>query len=127
MVDEVGRHGGDGAKGKGGGLDKALAEDRGGTPEGRGEFQSPGAVGGRVRTSVFFDSATYSKRGGGRGSAGSELSECVEACRAAATSSLAPTVAALYFLFRDVLCLLQSGLVRTFLSEGGGTGTWRAA
>ena len=64
-VDAAGGRGGGGAKGRGGGSDKAPAEDRGGTPEGRGEVQSPRAVGSRVRPSVFLDSATYSKRGGG--------------------------------------------------------------
>ena len=34
-------------------------------------------------------------------------------------SALDPTIPDLYFLFRDVLRLLQSVLVCTFLSEGG--------
>ena len=64
MIDTPGGHGGGGAKGRGGGTDKAPIEDRGGTPEGRGEGQSPRAVSGRSRPSVLFDSATYGKRGG---------------------------------------------------------------
>ena len=41
------------------------AEERGVTPEGRGEVQLTHAVGDRVRPSIFFDSTTYAKRGGG--------------------------------------------------------------
>ena len=59
------------------------------------------------------------KGGDRRRSAGGKPPDCVKARRAAATSSLSRTVAALSLLFRDVLRLLQSGLVRTFLSEGG--------
>ena len=44
--------------------------------------------------------------------------DCVEACRAAATSALALTVAALSSLVWEVLHLLLLGLVRTFLLEG---------
>ena len=106
--------------GVGGGPEKAPAEEWGGTPEGRGEGLSPRAVGGRGRPSVFFDPATYAKKGGGdrRGSAGGEPPNCVKARRAAAASAIAPTVAALSSLFRDVLRLLRSGLMRTFLLEG---------
>ena len=56
---------------------------------------------------------------GRRGSAGGELSDCVEAPRAAAASALALTVSSLSLLFLDVLRLLQSVLDNTFLSEGG--------
>ena len=59
-----------------------------------------------------------SREGGwGRGSAGSEPLECVEARRAAAASVLALTVTALSLLFRDVLSLLQLRLMCTFLSK----------
>ena len=51
-VDAAGGRCGGGAEGRGGGPDKAPAEDRGGTPEGRGEGQSPLAVGGRARPSM---------------------------------------------------------------------------
>ena len=96
-------------EGRGGGPDKAPAEDRGGTPEGRGEVQSPRMVGGRERPSIFFDSATYANRQGGgdrHGSAGSKPLDCVKDRRAATTSALALTVAAISSLFRDVLRLL---------------------
>ena len=63
MVDAAGGRGRVGREGEGGGY-KAPTEDRGGTPEGRGEGQSLRAVVGRARPSVFFDSATYAKRGG---------------------------------------------------------------
>ena len=56
--------------------------------------------------------------GGGCRSAGGDPPDSVEACRAAAASAIALTVSVLYFLFRDVLCLFQSGLVCTFLLEG---------
>ena len=83
----------------------------------------PWAVGGRARPSIFFDYAMCANRGGGRGrrreSAGGDLPDFVEARRAAALSSLAPTVVALSLMFRDVLRLLRSGLMRTFLSVGG--------
>ena len=74
-----------------------------------------------MRTSIFFDSSTYDKkwRGGWRGSAGSKPPDCVESRRADATSALDLTVAVLSSLFRDVLRLLRSGLVCTFLLEGG--------
>ena len=114
--------GGGGGEGRGGGEDKAPIEDPGGTPEGLGEGQLPRAVSGKARPSVFFNSATYAKRRGGgyrRRSVGGEPSDCVEACNAAAASALAPTVAALSLLFRDVLRLLRLGMVRTFRSEGG--------
>ena len=52
--------------------------------------------------------------GGCCGSAGGEPTEYVEARRASDASALA----VLSSLFRDVLRLLQSGMVRTFLSEG---------
>ena len=48
---------------------------------------------------------------------GGEPPDCVEACRSAAASALTLTVAALSSLFRDVLRLLRSGIMRTFLSE----------
>ena len=51
--------------GRGGGPNKMPAEDLGSTPEGRGESQSPQAVGGKSSPSVFFYSVTYAKRGGG--------------------------------------------------------------
>ena len=120
-VDAVGICGGGGSEGQGGGVDKAYAEDRGGTPEGRGEGQSPQAVGGRARPSVFFNSATNAERGGGgdrQRSAGGKPPDCVKSRRAAATSALAPTVSNLSSLFWDILPLLQLGLVHTFLSEG---------
>ena len=66
-VDAAGGRGGGGTEGRSWGTDKVTAENRGITPEGRGEGQSPRAVGGRLRPSVFFDSATYDKRGGGTG------------------------------------------------------------
>ena len=114
---------GGGGEGRGRGPYNAPAEDRGGTLEVRGEGQFPRAVGGRASSSIFFYSATYAKRGGGgkgrRGSAGGKPPDFVEACRAASVSALAPTVAALSLMFRNVLCLLQSGMVCTFLSEGG--------
>ena len=110
-----------GGYGQGGGADKAPEEYRGGTPEGRGEGQSPRAVGGRARPSVFFDSATYAKRGrGGTGADPRAASRqtASKTRRAATASALAPTVAALSSLFRDLLHLLRSGMVRMFLSEG---------
>ena len=63
---------------------------------------------------------TPRERGGRRrrGSAGGELPDCVKSRRAAVVLALAPTVADLSSLFQDFLRLLQSGLVRTFLSEG---------
>ena len=50
---------------------------------------------------------------------GGEPPDYVKACRAAAASAFFPTVATLSSLFQDVLSLLQLGLVRMFLSEGG--------
>ena len=96
---------GGGAKGQGRRPDKVPAEDRGGTPEGIGEGQSPRVVGVRARPSIFFDYATYAKRGGRR-SAGSESPDCVKARRAAAALALVLTVATLPSLFQDVLRLL---------------------
>ena len=119
-VDAAGGLGWKRSKGRGGGADKARTEDRGGTPEGRGEGQSPRAVGGRARPSVFFDSSTYAKREG-RGrhvSVGGDPPDCVKVRRATAVSALALTVATFSLLFRDVLRLLGSGLVRTLLLEG---------
>ena len=80
----------------------------------------PRAVGGRARPSVFFDSSTYAKReGGGRHvSVGGDPPDCVKVRRATAVSALALTVATFSLLFRDVLRLLGSGLVRTLLLEG---------
>ena len=57
-------------------------------------------------------------RGDRRGTASGDPPDCVKARRAAAASALAPTFAVLSLLFRDVLRLLRSGLVCTFLSEG---------
>ena len=61
-------------------------------------------------------------RGGGRGDRrGSRVSEppdCVKARRAGTTSALTLTSATLSSLFWDVLRLLRSGMVCTFLSEG---------
>ena len=69
---------------------------------------------------IRFRHVRQVREGGGRarGSAGGEPLDCVEARRAGAASALAPTVAALSSLSRDVLRLLRSGLVCTFLSEG---------
>ena len=53
-----------------------------------------------------------------RGSAGGKSPDCVESRRAASASALFPTVDDFSSPFWDVLRLLQSGLVRTFLSEG---------
>ena len=63
VVDAAGGRGG--GEGRYEGADKAPAEDRGGTPEGRREVQSLWAVGSRASPSVLFDSAMYTKRGGG--------------------------------------------------------------
>ena len=59
-------------------------------------------------------------RGGGdrRGSAGDKPPDCIKSRTAAAASTLSLTVADLSSLFRDVLHLLPSGLVCTFLLEG---------
>ena len=63
---------------------------------------------------------------GGGGYAGGKPPDCIKARILAAALAVAPTVAALSLLLWDVLCLLQLGMVRTFLSEGG-AGTWQAA
>ena len=60
---------------------------------------------------------TPRERGGG-GSPGGEPPDYTKARRAAAKSALVPTVSALSSMFRDVLRLLQLGLVHTFLLEG---------
>ena len=64
-----------------------------------------------------------------RGYVVSKPPDCVEACRVAAALALSLTVAALSYMFQDILCLLHSGLVCTFLSEGGvrERGGWREA
>ena len=101
---------GGGGEGRGRKQTRRPQRTRGGTLEGRGEGQSLRAVGGRASLSVFFDSATYAKRRGGGAAR-------IRGRRSAALD-LAPTFAALSLLFREVLCLLQSGIVCTFLSEG---------
>ena len=76
-VDAAGRRCGGGAGGgRGRGLDKAPREDRGVTPEGRGEGQSPRAVGSRgrpeevqgrfTRTGYGYDASGRRRQGGGR-------------------------------------------------------------
>ena len=75
-------------------------------------------VGGRAKPSIFFDSATNAKRGGRRRvSVGGKPPDCVKYRRSAAASALSPTVSTLSSLFRDIMCLIRSGLVRTFLLE----------
>ena len=98
---------GGGAKGQGRDPDKALAEDQGSTPEGRGEGQSPRVVAGGARPYLFFNSATYTKRWGGGGAdpqaaSSQNASKPVERplCQ-----PLSPTVAALFSMFQDVLRL----------------------
>ena len=109
-VDVAGARGGGrgGGEGRYMGPDKAPTEDRGGTLEERGEGQSPRAVGGRARPSFFFNSDTYAERreGDRHRSTVSKHPYCVEACRAAAASTLTPTITALSSMFRDVLRLL---------------------
>ena len=83
----------------------------------------PRAVSGRVRPSVFFNCAMYAKCGEGGGYAGGKPPDCVKVHILAAALAVAPTVAALSLLLWDVLRLLQLGMVRTFLSEGG-AGPW---
>ena len=64
--------------------------------------------------SVFFDSGTYAKRGvcgggvcgGGGGSAGGKPPDYIKACRAAAASDLALTIAAFSLRLQDILRLI---------------------
>ena len=53
------------------------------------------------------------------GYAGGDPPDCTKTRRAASVSALAVTVADLSLLFQDVLRLLQLGLLRTLLLEGG--------
>ena len=96
----------------------------GGAPwkgEGRANRRGQSVAGRGPPSSSITPRALREGEGGGgyrRGSVGGELPDCVKAHRAAAASDLAPTVGTLSSLFRDVLRLLRSGMVRAFLSEG---------
>ena len=93
----------------------------GGAPrKGKGRTNCYGrSTAGRGSPSSLIPSCTLIEVGGDWCiSTGGKPPDCVKAYRAAAVSTLASTVAALSSLFRDVLRLLRSGLVHTFLSEG---------
>ena len=86
---------------------------------GRGGNCHRWSAAGRGPPSPLIPPLTPREGGGRRRSAGGKPPDCVKARRAAAALALSLKVAALSSLFRDVLRLLQSGLVRMFLSDGG--------
>ena len=108
-------------RGEARGQTRCVQRTGGGPQKGEGRANRCGrSAAGQGPSSSLIPARTPRAGEGGdrRGSAGGEPPDCVKYRRAAVASALAPTVAALSSLLRDVLRLLQLGLVRTFLSEG---------
>ena len=97
------------SRGEAGGQERRPKRTRGAPRKGEGRtncHRKLVAVQSPPSSSILTRMPIVGREGDRRGSAGCNIPDCVEACRAAAALALAPTVVDLSLMFLDVLRLL---------------------